>query len=99
MGYFVPNSHFVESLEQILSTGFIGNAKWSENTLPSPYPLPFGSSASALFHWFNLTMFQHIFHAYALLMDSCSMVASFRLLAEPLFHPVLAIDDQSLHQG
>ena len=45
-------------LRVMLFTGFFGSACWSGHQLPTPYPLPFGYSAEALFHCFKLTIIQ-----------------------------------------
>jgi hypothetical protein len=42
----------------MLFAGFIGSAYWSAKNLPTPYPLPFGSSVLALFRWFKITTIQ-----------------------------------------
>lgn len=71
-----------------LFAGFIGSAGWSRQKLPTPYPLPFGFSVSALFRWLGITTIQTRLQAIALLMGT--LLCGYwriRLSAIPAFHP------------
>jgi hypothetical protein len=74
----------------MLYAGFMGSACWSQVQLPTPYPLPFGSSFSALFSWLDFTTLLHIFtrvtHGYYARRDSG---LGFQL---PPFHPASGVD-------
>jgi hypothetical protein len=69
----------------------MGSAYWSALYLPIPYPLPFGSSVSALFRWLLLTMIERTFTfvTHGFLLDGCQL----GLLALPPFIPASRIED------
>jgi len=90
----------------MLFAGFIGSADWSIDNLPTPYPVPFGSSfisfralpcillsfRSALFRWFYVTTIQTHLQAAALLMGTLLDVYRIRLPVVPPFHPASGVD-------
>jgi hypothetical protein len=60
--------------------------------LPTPYPLPFGSSAKALFRWFPVTTIQSHLQAKALLMGTLLGGYQIRLPVLPPFIPASGFD-------
>ncbi len=76
----------------MLFAGFIGSACWSNNNLPTPYPLPFGSSVYSLIS-LGKDYDGSDTSSLALLLGTLLDGYQIRLLVEPPFHPALRIDD------
>ncbi|MEG4842408.1 hypothetical protein [Microcoleus sp. B9-D4] len=76
----------------MLFAGFIGGAYWSTKNLPTPYPVPFGSSALSLISLVRSNDDLTHLQAIALLMDTLLDGYQIRLSVIPPFIPALRID-------